>query len=220
MGTIIVGEENSAPIEVYYEDLGSGRPVVLLAGWPFDARSWEPQLHPLLDAGYRVITPDRRGFGRSSAATTGFDFDTLSDDVDVLMRELDLNDATMVGFSLGTGEVARYIGRHGTERLRSAALLESLTPSFAKSDSNPTGVDQAGIDGVKQAILDDRFAWLTGMMGNFLNLDDYQGTSSARTPSAPCGRPERVRRPTRRGRARRCGSKTSTPTWNASMCPR
>ena len=176
MGTIIVGEENSAPIEVYYEDLGSGRPVVLLAGWPFDARSWEPQLHPLLDAGYRVITPDRRGFGRSSAATTGFDFDTLSDDVDVLMRELDLNDATMVGFSLGTGEVARYIGRHGTERLRSAALLESLTPSFTKSESNPTGVDQAGIDGVKQAILDDRFAWLTGMMDNFLNLDDYQGT--------------------------------------------
>ncbi|WP_374008240.1 alpha/beta fold hydrolase [Leifsonia sp. LS-T14] len=176
MGTIIVGEENSAPIEVYYEDLGSGRPVVLLAGWPFDARSWEPQLHPLLDAGYRVITPDRRGFGRSSAATTGFDFDTLSDDVDVLMRELDLSDVTMVGFSLGTGEVARYIGRHGTGRLRSAALLESLTPSFAKSDSNPTGVDQAGVDGVKEAILADRFAWLTGMMDNFLNLDDYQGT--------------------------------------------
>ncbi|MBT2502852.1 alpha/beta fold hydrolase [Curtobacterium sp. ISL-83] len=176
MGTITVGNENSTPIDVYYEDLGAGRPVVLLSGWPFDARSWEPQLHPLLDAGYRVVTPDRRGFGRSSAATVGYDFDTLSADVDVLLRELDLRDATLVGFSLGTGEVARYIGRFGTERLRSAVLMESLTPGFGKADDNPSGVDQAGIDGVQQAILDDRFAWLTGMMGNFLNLDDYQGT--------------------------------------------
>jgi non-heme chloroperoxidase len=176
MGTITVGEENSAPIELYYEDQGTGRPVLLLAGWPFDARSWEPQLHPLLDAGYRVIAVDRRGFGRSSAPIGGYDFDTLSGDVDVVLTTLELVDATIVGFSLGTGEVARYIGRFGTERLRSAVLIESLTPSFAKSDDNPSGVDEAGVEGVQQAILADRFAWLTGMMGNFLNLDEYQGT--------------------------------------------
>ncbi|QIG39931.1 alpha/beta hydrolase [Microbacterium sp. 4R-513] len=176
MSTITVGEENSSSIELYYEDQGTGRPVVLLAGWPFDARSWEPQLHPLLDAGYRVVTVDRRGFGRSSAPIGGYDFDTLSADVDVLMRTLDLQDATLVGFSLGTGEVARYIGRFGTGRLRSAVLIESLTPTFARNADNPNGVDEAGVEGVQKAILDDRFAWLTAMMGNFLNLDDYQGT--------------------------------------------
>jgi pimeloyl-ACP methyl ester carboxylesterase len=175
MAIITVGEENSAPIELYYEDHGNGRPVVLLAGWPFDSRSWEPQLHLLLDAGYRVVSLDRRGFGRSSAPTAGYDFDTLSADVDVLLRTLDLHDATIVGFSLGTGEVARYIGRFGTDRLSSAVLIESLTPTFAHSADNPTGVDEAGVKGVQQAILEDRFAWLTGMMGNFLNLDDYQG---------------------------------------------
>jgi non-heme chloroperoxidase len=176
MGTIAVGEENSAPIELYYEDQGGGRPVVLLHGWPFDGRSWEPQLHPLLDAGFRVINYDRRGFGRSSAPATGYDFDTLSGDLDTVLRTLDLHDASIVSFSLGTGELARYIGRFGTERLRSAVFIESLTPTFAQGPDNPTGVDAAGVTGVQQAILDDRFAWLTGMMGNFLNLDDYQGT--------------------------------------------
>lgn len=176
MATITVGEENSAPIEMYYEDHGSGRPVVLLAGWPFDARSWEPQLHPLLEAGYRVVSVDRRGFGRSSAPTTGYNFDTLSADVNVLVEKLDLRDATLVGFSLGTGEVARYIGTFGTDRLQSAVMIESLTPTFAQSDENPKGVDAAGVKGVQQAIVDDRYARLTGMMGNFLNLDEYQGT--------------------------------------------
>lgn len=176
MGNIAVGEENSAPVELYYEDQGSGRPVVLLHGWPFDGRSWEPQLHPLLDAGFRVVNYDRRGFGRSSAATTGYDFDTLSGDLDTVLRTLDLRDVSIVSFSLGTGELARYIGRFGTERLRSAVFIESLTPTFAHGPDNPKGVDAAGVKGVQQAILDDRFAWLTGMMDNFLNLDDYQGT--------------------------------------------
>lgn len=176
MGTIAVGEENSAQVELYYEDQGSGRPVVLLHGWPFDGRSWEPQLHPLLAAGFRVINYDRRGFGRSSAPATGYDFDTLSGDLDTVLRTLDLHDASIVSFSLGTGELARYIGRFGTERLRSAVFIESLTPTFAQGPDNPKGVDAAGVKGVQQAILDDRFAWLTGMMDNFLNLDEYQGT--------------------------------------------
>src|SRR5690242_780153 len=114
MGTVTVGRENSSAIDVYYEDQGSGPAVVLLSGWPFDSRSWEPQVHALLAAGYRVIAPDRRGFGRSSRPSTGYDFDTLAEDVGTLLRELDLRDAAVVGFSLGTGEVARYIGRYGT----------------------------------------------------------------------------------------------------------
>ena len=175
MGTINVGTENSAPIDLYYEDQGSGRAVVLLHGWPFDGRSWEPQLHPLLEAGYRVINYDRRGFGRSSAPVTGYDFDTLSADLDTVMRTLDLTDVSLVGFSLGTGEVARYIGRFGADRVRSIVLIESLTPTFAKGPDNPHGVDAAGVDATQQAILADRYAWLTGLLGDMLNLDDYLG---------------------------------------------
>jgi pimeloyl-ACP methyl ester carboxylesterase len=175
MGTINVGTENSAPIDLYYEDQGSGRAVVLLHGWPFDGRSWEPQLHPLLEAGYRVINYDRRGFGRSSAPVTGYDFDTLSADLDTVMRTLDLTDVSLVGFSLGTGEVARYIGRFGDDRVRSIVLIESLTPTFAKGPDNPQGVDAAGVDATQQAILADRYAWLTGLLGDMLNLDEYLG---------------------------------------------
>jgi non-heme chloroperoxidase len=175
MGTITVGRENSSPIEIYYEDHGSGPVVVLLHGWPLDSRSWEPQLHPLLTAGYRVITYDRRGFGRSSGPTVGYDFDTLAADLDALLTELDVHDATLIGFSLGTGELARYVGIHGTERLKGLVFIETLAPSFAKSADNPTGVDQAGVSGVQQAILDDRFAWLTGLMGDLFNLDTYLG---------------------------------------------
>ena len=176
MGTITVGHENSASIELYYEDLGSGPPVVLLHGWPLDSRSWEPQLHPLLEAGQRVILYDRRGFGRSSRPAGGYDFDTLAADLHQVMTGLDLRDATVIGFSLGTGELARYVGVYGTERLRRCVFIESLAPSFAKSDENPEGVDPAGVAGVQQAILDDRFKWLTGLTGDFLNLDDYLGT--------------------------------------------
>ena len=175
MGTITVGQENSAPIELYYEDHGSGAPVVLLAGWPLDSRSWEPQVHALLEAGYRVIVYDRRGFGRSSRPTEGYDFDALADDLHQLLTKLDLHAVTLIGFSLGTGELARYIGTHGTERLKSCVFIETLAPSFAKSAENPEGVDQAGVAGVQQAILDDRFAWLTGLVENLLNLDDYLG---------------------------------------------
>src|SRR3954454_4529396 len=153
MGTITVGQENSTPIELYYEDHGSGPVVVLLAGWPLDSRSWEPQMHPLLEAGHRVVAYDRRGFGRSSRPTEGDDFDSLAGDLHTLLSELDLRDVTIVGFSLGTGELARYVGTHGTERLRACVFIESLAPSFAKSDENPSGVDRAGVEEVQQAIL-------------------------------------------------------------------
>ena len=175
MSTITVGTENSAAIDIYYEDQGSGPVVVLLSGWPFDGRSWEPQLHQLLSAGYRVISLDRRGFGRSSRPSVGYDFDTLAADLDTVLGTLDLRDVTLVGFSLGTGEVARYIGRYGTDRLKAAVFIESLAPSFVKSAENPNGVDEAGVAGVQQAILDDRYAWLTGLIADFLNLDSYLG---------------------------------------------
>jgi pimeloyl-ACP methyl ester carboxylesterase len=171
MGTITVDR-----VELCYEDHGSGAPVVLLHGWPLDSRSWEPQLHPLLEAGKRVILYDRRGFGRSTHATTGYDFDTLAGDLHAVMTALDLHDATVVGFSLGTGELARYAGTYGTERLKGCVFIESLAPSFAKSAENPWGVDPAGVEGVQQAILADRFKWLTGLTGDFLNLDEYLGT--------------------------------------------
>jgi non-heme chloroperoxidase len=175
MGTITVGSENTAPIDLYYEDNGSGRPVVLLHGWPLDSRSWEPQLPALVQAGHRVITYDRRGSGRSSRPATGYDFDTLAADLDTLLTTLDLHDVVLVGFSLGTGEVARYVGRYGTDRLRGCVMIETLAPSFTKSEDNPKGVDQAAVEGVQQAILADRYAWLTGLLGDFLNLDQYLG---------------------------------------------
>jgi len=176
MSTITVGTENTTSIDLYYEDHGSGPAVVLISGWPFDSRSWEPQVHPLLTAGYRVIVYDRRGFGRSSRPAGGYDFDTLAADLDELLTSLDLHDATLVGLSLGTGEVARYIGVHGTRRLKSCVFIESLAPSFVKSSENPNGVDQAGVDAVQQAIRHDRPAWLTAILGDMLNLDELLGT--------------------------------------------
>jgi non-heme chloroperoxidase len=175
MSTITVGTENTTSIDLYYEDHGSGPAVVLISGWPFDSRSWEPQLHPLLAAGYRVIVYDRRGFGRSSRPADGYDFDTLAADLDKLLTALDLREVSLVGFSLGTGEIARYIGVNGTQRLKSCVFIESLAPSFVKSADNPKGVDQAGVDGVQQAILHDRPAWLTGLIGDMLNLDELLG---------------------------------------------
>jgi non-heme chloroperoxidase len=175
MAFITVGKENTTDISLYYEDHGSGPAVVLLSGWPLDSRSWEPQVHPLLQAGHRVISYDRRGFGQSSRPTEGYNFDTLASDLDKLLTELDLREATLVGFSLGTGELARYIGTYGTGRLKACVFIESLAPSFVKSDENPNGVDQATIDAVRQAILDDRPAWLTGLLGDFLNLDELLG---------------------------------------------
>jgi non-heme chloroperoxidase len=176
MGTITVGQENTTPIELYYEDHGSGPAVVLLSGWPVDSRSWEPQVPALLEAGHRVIVYDRRGFGQSSRPTEGYDFDTLAADLDKVLAELDLHEVTLVGFSLGTGELARYVGRSGTDRLKALVFIESLAPSYAKSAENPGGVDEAVVAGVQQAIRDDRSAWLTGLLGDFLNLDDYLGT--------------------------------------------
>ncbi|MBX9396339.1 alpha/beta hydrolase [Streptomyces sp. TRM72054] len=175
MPYITVGQENSAPVELYYEDHGSGQPVVLIHGYPLDGHSWEKQLPALLDAGHRVITYDRRGFGRSSKAATGYDYDTFAADLDKVLTTLDLTDAVLVGFSMGTGEVGRYLGTYGSRRIAKAVFLASLEPFLLKTDDNPGGVDQQVFDGILEAVTTDRYAYFTGFFQAFYNLDDTLG---------------------------------------------
>jgi peroxiredoxin len=176
MATITVGTENSTDIEIYYEDHGTGQPVVLIHGYPLDGHSWEKQAAALLDAGYRVITYDRRGFGQSSKVSTGYDYDTFAADLDTLIRTLDLNDAILVGFSMGTGEVGRYLGTYGSGRVAKAAFLASLEPFLLQTDDNPTGLPQQGFDEIAQTAKADRYAWYDAFFANFFNTDENLGT--------------------------------------------
>ncbi|MFG2006284.1 alpha/beta fold hydrolase [Spirillospora sp. NPDC048911] len=176
MAYITVGTENTTPVELYYEDHGSGRPVVLIHGYPLDGHSWEKQVPGLLESGHRVITYDRRGFGRSSQPTKGYDYDTFASDLDILMRTLDLRDAVLVGFSMGTGEVARYISTYGTERVAKAAFLGMLEPFLLKTDDNPGGVDQSVFDGILAAVKADRYAYFDAFYADFYNTDENLGT--------------------------------------------
>ena len=171
MPTIIVGKENSTPIELYYEDHGSGSPVVLIHGWPLSGASWEKQTAALLDAGYRVITYDRRGFGRSSKPGIGYDYDTFAADLDKVLRKLDLKKVALVGFSMGSGEVTRYIGKYGPKRVRKAVLIGTLGPYLVKAADNPEGVDPKVFEGIKAAIRADRPAFLMEFLRNFYNYD-------------------------------------------------
>ena len=176
MAFITVGTENSTDIELYYEDHGSGQPVVLIHGYPLDGASWEKQATALLDAGYRVITYDRRGFGKSSKTTEGYDYDTFAADLNTLLTALDLSDAVLVGFSMGTGEVARYLGNYGSARVAKAAFLGSLEPFLLKTDDNPDGVPQDVFDGLKEAVTADPYAFLGDFFKNFYNSDTFLGT--------------------------------------------
>jgi len=175
MNYITVGKENSTNIDLYYEDHGTGKPVVLIHGWPLSGASWEKQLPALLDAGYRVITYDRRGFGNSGRPTTGYDYDTLAADLNKLMTQLDLREATLVGFSMGGGEVARYLGTFGSERVSKAVFMAAIPPFLLKGADNPEGVDGTVFDGIKLGITADRPAFLTSFLANFYNVDDYAG---------------------------------------------
>ncbi|MET9297066.1 alpha/beta hydrolase [Streptomyces sp. NPDC003077] len=177
MPFITVGQENTTDIELYYEDHGTGRPVVLIHGYPLDGHSWEKQTAALLDAGHRVITYDRRGFGRSSQPTTGYDYDTFAADLNTVLETLDLQDATLVGFSMGTGEVARYLGTYGSARVAKAAFLASLEPFLLKTEDNPEGAaDQAFFQGISEMVKSDRYAYYTAFFRDFYNLDDNLGT--------------------------------------------
>ncbi len=176
MPYVTVGTENSAPIELYYEDHGSGQPVVLIHGYPLDGSSWEKQTAVLLDAGKRVITYDRRGFGKSSRPTSGHDYDTYAADLSSLLSALDIHDVVLVGFSMGTGEVVRYISTYGSHRLAKAVFIGALQPFMLKTDENPSGVPQETVDGMLDTIKADRYAFFTGFLQNFYNTDENLGT--------------------------------------------
>ena len=175
MPHITVGAENTSEIRIAYEDVGSGQPIVLIHGFPLSGRSWEKQIPVLIDAGYRVITYDRRGFGGSSQPSVGYDYDTFTADLDALMRALDLRDAVLVGFSMGTGEVTRYLGTYGSERVSKAVLMGVLQPWLLKTEFNPDGLEQSLLDGFVAAIEHDRLAYLTEFLTAFYNLDETLG---------------------------------------------
>ncbi|MET8437933.1 alpha/beta hydrolase [Streptomyces sp900116325] len=175
MPFIAVGEENSGHIDLHYEDHGSGTPVVLIHGYPLDGRSWEKQEAALLEAGHRVIAYDRRGFGRSSQPSIGYDYDTFTADLNALLTALDLRDVALVGFSMGTGEVTRYLATYGSERVSKAALLAPIAPFLLHTDDNP-GIGQDVFDGFVAAAKGDRPAFMTGFLSNFYNYDVYAGS--------------------------------------------
>jgi pimeloyl-ACP methyl ester carboxylesterase len=175
MSRIRVGQENSTPIEIAYEDHGSGPPVVLIHGYPLSGRSWEKTTIALLKAGYRVITYDRRGFGQSSQPVMGYDYDTFAADLDHLLIHLDLSDVALVGFSMGGGEVARYIGQCGTKRIKKAAFISAITPFLAVAEDNPKGLDDHAFAEIEQSVRADRLAFLTQFIANFYNVDQLLG---------------------------------------------
>lgn len=176
MGLITVGNENGTPIDLYYEDQGAGQPVVLIHGYPLSGHSWERQTSALVAAGHRVITYDRRGFGQSSKVGVGYDYDTFAGDLEVLLRTLDLSDVILVGFSMGTGELARYVLRYGHERVARLAFLASLEPFLLARDDNPEGVPQEVFTGIMAAARDDRYAWFTQFFSDFYDLDENLGS--------------------------------------------
>lgn len=171
MPRVTVGEENGYPVEIHFEDFGSGRPVVLIHGWPLSGRSWEKQVPALVDDGYRVITYDRRGFGASSKPWGGYDYDTFAADLHALLQHLDLTDVTLVGFSMGGGEVARYVGRYGTDRVRRAVFAGAVPPYLFLAHDNPEGgLDQAAVNVFHDGIRADRVAFVDQFLTNFFSV--------------------------------------------------
>lgn len=175
MPYVTVGKENSADIELYYEDHGSGKPVVLIHGYPLSGASWEKQVPALLDAGYRVITYDRRGFGKSSQPTEGYNYDTFATDLHTLITHLRLEDFSLVGFSMGGGEIARYFGKYGPIGASKAVIIGGIPPFLLKTGDNRDGVDGAVFEGIKKAVAKDRYAFFTEFFNNFFNTDQLLG---------------------------------------------
>jgi pimeloyl-ACP methyl ester carboxylesterase len=176
MPYVSVGDENSASIDLYYEDHGSGPPVVLIHGYPLSGRAWDKQLPVLLAAGRRVITYDRRGFGKSSQPASGYDYDTFTADLAALMDELDLKDATLVGHSMGTGEVTRYLGTRGSARVAVGVLVSPIPPFLLQADDNPEGLPGSLFEGFVKEAGADTPAWMEGFLDNFYNIDQLRGT--------------------------------------------
>jgi pimeloyl-ACP methyl ester carboxylesterase len=176
MPTVSVGQENNADIELYYEDHGAGQPVVLIHGYPLSGRAWDKQVPVLLEAGYRVITYDRRGFGKSSQPSSGYDYDTFAADLHALLEYLDLAGAVLVGHSMGTGEVTRYLGRYGSARVAKGVLVAPIPPYLLQAPNNPGGVPQGLFDGFAAAAAADTPAWMKGFLGSYYNIDTLGGT--------------------------------------------
>jgi non-heme chloroperoxidase len=216
MAFITVGRENSTDIELYYEDQGSGQPVVLIHGYPMDAHSWERQTKVLLAAGYRVIAYDRRGFGQSSKATLGYDYDTFVADLNTLLTELDLTDVVLAGFSMGSGEVGRYVGNYGTERIAKLAFLAGPLPFLLHTADNPTGVPQSVSDSIFEAAQADRFAWFRNFYAGFYTSMRTSERESLKTRSRPAWRLRSGALPSPHTRSCRPGSPTSAVTWQRS----
>jgi non-heme chloroperoxidase len=171
MPYVTVGTENDNDIKIYYEDHGSGQPIVLIHGYPLNSDSWEQQERVLLGTAYRVIRYDRRGFGNSSRPTIGYDYDTFAADLNALLEHLGLDDIVLAGFSMGTGEVIRYLGKYGSERVRRAVLFGAIPPFLLKTDDNPEGVDGEVFEGIKAAVVKDRYAYFKDFFDNFYNVD-------------------------------------------------
>jgi pimeloyl-ACP methyl ester carboxylesterase len=171
MSYVDVGKENSTSIHLYYEDHGSGLPVVLIHGYPLSSASWEKQVPALLDAGHRVIAYDRRGFGKSSQPTTGYNYDTFAEDLHKLVTHLKLRDFALVGFSMGGGEVARYIGKFGSKGVSKAVIMGGVPPFLLKTADNPEGVDSSVFQGIEKAVAADRYAFFTAFFKDFYNTD-------------------------------------------------
>src|SRR5256885_2097210 len=171
MPYVRVGRENSTDLELYYEDHGSGDPVVLIHGYPLSGSSWEKQLPVLLESGHRVITYDRRGFGKSSQPTTGYNYDTFAEDLHKLVTHLKLRDFTLVGFSMGGGEIARYVRKHGSKGVSRAVFISAVPPFLLKTTDNPEGVDGSVFEGIQKAIVADRYAFFTDFFKNFYKTD-------------------------------------------------
>jgi non-heme chloroperoxidase len=175
MPYITVGKENSTDIDLYYEDHGSGKPILLIHGYPLSGASWEKQTAVLLAAGHRVITYDRRGFGKSSQPSTGYNYDTFAADLRAIITKLKLTDLVLAGFSMGGGEVARYIGKYGTKGIRKAIFMSSVPPYLLKTPDNPEGVDGSVFEGIQKAVTADRYAFFTEFFKNFYNTDKLLG---------------------------------------------
>ena len=175
MPYVTIGKENSGNLDLYYEDHGSGDPVVLIHGYPLSGASWEKQVPVLLNAGYRVITYDRRGFGKSSKPTTGYNYDTFAADLHQLVTQLKLRNFTLVGFSMGGGEVARYLGKYGSTGISKAVIISGVPPYLLKGADNPEGVDASVFAGIEKAVVADRYAFFSGFFSNFYNTDVLLG---------------------------------------------
>ncbi|MEH3022327.1 MAG: alpha/beta hydrolase [Pseudomonas oryzihabitans] len=165
-------------VEIYFKDWGSGKPVLFSHGWPLDADMWEYQMHHLASHGYRAIAFDRRGFGRSGQPWNGYDYDTFADDIKELVEHLDLRDVTLVGFSMGGGDVTRYLARHGSARVAKLALLGAVTPLFGQKPDFPQGVDKGVFDGIRAGLLKDRAQFLADFSPVFYGTNQGQQVSA------------------------------------------